>query len=542
MFKRGIIFFVLIFSSYGVAQITPKHLDTLNYTSVLFQFPWTQKSTRFEFVLFKNVNDSLVRSPNCNQIIIDGLEFNKGYTWYYRSINQKGKKIAQSPVYSFYIQGSDFVNTQKNSFTPISNNLSSLTGEGLLILDKSRTIINRAGNPVWYLPYLPHVNDGNDFRDLKMTFDGNFTCINDSFAYEMDLKGKVLWQVPNNHHSFGNYKDQFHHDFKKLPNGNYMLLGRYEAKRVHPYTKDSVSVQMGTIVEFDKNHQVVWKWNSNDYFTDEDLFVKWNDTLYTTNTHLNAFCANEKFVYAGFRDKSRIIKIDKSTLKVIASYGYHTQQGVVEHYYINWFKRQHDANVLANGNIAIFNNDSCMVRGVTSSILVFSQPENKNEQPQIVLNKSAKIDDKTTGKCLTAGNVIVLENGNYLASLGTNNRLVEIDANGNKLWDMITTRYDEKEKKFVPFSQYRVNYTRSLHAHAFTYRVLALKPAGKKTKLKICIWNNGQVNHSYSIHMGNAIYNTPIIGAGQNFTMDIVSPSVPTSQDYLRVFIQPPGF
>jgi hypothetical protein len=139
-----------------------------------------------------------------------------------------------------------------------------------------------------------------------------------------------------------------------------------------PNGNDSIEAEFGTIIEYDMYGNAVWSWNSNLYFTDKDLFSRQRaDKSWDINTHMNAFSTNGKNVYVGFRDISRIVVIDKATGKAIESYGGNGHFTEV-HYASKFFRRQHDAVILNDGNIAVINNDSIMDPKVISSLVIFT--------------------------------------------------------------------------------------------------------------------------------------------------------------------------
>jgi Arylsulfotransferase (ASST) len=494
-------FFLLIGLSSAVngqSKIFPADKDTLNFTQVKFSIPKSASDYTYQWKIKKSSGDSILFTNDINEWIFDQLEFGKSYQWSYQLINKKNKVIYQSSNFSFYIASSDFTSNVNYRYTVNTKTLASKF-EGYLIMDKARSVVSRNGNLIWYLPISKTFPLNADFRDLKMTSEGTFTCINDSFAYEIDIRGNVIWQAPLEHNAFGIKREQYHHDFKKLPNGNFMVLGKYWTKRVNPYNLDTTDIILGTILEFDKNKNVVWKWNSNDYFMDKDLFVNINDTAYKTDTHLNAFSTDGEYVYAGFRDKSRLIKIQKSTGKVIATYGYNLE-ATKDHFAPQFFRRQHDATLLQNGSLAVFNNDSVMIPGVFSSLVVFSQPKTPGEDSKLELNLSMKFDELATGKCLTGGNVEQLKNGNYLVCLGANNRSVEISPSGKKIWDMLFYQFNQAKNRWDPFPQYRTFYTDGLYNKNFQYEIVKKSRIKEGWRISVKVWNIHSKKQTFSFY------------------------------------------
>ena len=82
--------------------------------------------------------------------------------------------------------------------------------------------------------------------------------------------------------------------------------------------------QINVMLEFDKNGKLIWFWDSGKHITDEEFnFKKTPNGIPNFATHANAFAisADQKIIYIGYRDMSRIMKIDKRSGTVIKAYG-----------------------------------------------------------------------------------------------------------------------------------------------------------------------------------------------------------------------------
>jgi hypothetical protein len=188
-------------------------------------------------------------------------------------------------------------------------------------------------------------------------------------------------------------------------------------------------------------------------------------------------------VYAGFRDMNRVLKIEKKTGKVVASYGN------------KLFWHQHDANILPDGTIAVFNNDSIADPKITSSAIIFEQ----STSPKVLWKLDCKLDSLSDGKSEKMGNVDLLPNGHYLIGMGGINRVIEVDRDKKLFWDAFPESWSEKDKKWVELKQYRAHYASSLYPCYFTAHLSAEKWTKGAKQVLVNITNEGTEADAYTI-------------------------------------------
>ena len=187
-------------------------------------------------------------------------------------------------------------------------------------------------------------------------------------------------------------------------------------------------IKFGIIVEYDHKGNIVWSWDSEQYFSDADVFPLFLNVLAQANNpianlandpdaHLNAFSVDEKdeFVYAGFRQISRIIKIEKKTGKVVCSWGDKTPMAGAR-LGDALFCHQHGVSILRDGSIALFDNSDTRLQDKPARALIFSQPVN-NDTSKILWQFDC-IFDSAIAKSTRGGNVDELPNGNMLVCMG----------------------------------------------------------------------------------------------------------------------------
>lgn len=482
------------------AQVTPLPGDTIHYTQVLFSFPQVKQAESYTIEISEDAafKQRTVLEAAINAQVCSALSFGKKYFWHYTSLDKKGKPAGWSKTFSFYIAPSPYADPALFRYTGKKKDRKK-AGRGILFMDYGRVATNRGGKVCWYLADFPFLQPNELVRDLRLTPEGTVTGLIDSVACEMDLNGHILWQAPDGGKVNGEKSENYHHDFKKLPNGNYMVLGNDHVFRKVPGSSDSVEVEFGTVIEYDKSGKIVWSWNSKDYFTDADLFTRQRaDKSWDVETHMNAFCTDGKSVMVGFRDISRIVVIDKASKKVTGSYGGY---GVFSepHSATGFFRRQHDIVQLKDGNLAVLNNDSIMDRSVVSSLVIFSPMSDTAPSSQKLFTYRFDFDTLTNGKSPKMGNLQEIENGNILINMGGINRCIEISRSGELAWDMFMERYDTIQKTWAKFPQYRVNEASSLYPYLFRSKIVADNQAGAARTMTVRIYNIGDHEDTYTV-------------------------------------------
>jgi hypothetical protein len=502
-----IIFFTLATTTL-YSQVIPEPGANLAHTQVMFEFPQVKGAKKYKVEISRW--DSVKKTSNVisekfdqtTATLISSLQFGFEYRWKYFAYDQRQQQIFSSPEYLF--------TTRKPAIPPLdyhrlrlieANCKDSL--DGLIGQDYSKTFYDRKGNPVCYVTEHPPLLRADFFiRDLRMTPGGTITFLSKNDAVELDLNGNIIWVAPNDGSISGEATEFYHHSFSRLKNGNYMVLGNKYKILKAPDDTIHMKIEFGTILEYDLSGKMVWKWNSEDYFTLSDLFArKLGDTSYNVLTHSNSFevTPDNKYVFFGFREISRIIKIEKASGKVVASYGLKMPSG--EAMYANdFFRFQHSSTLLKDGNLAVFNNDSISTPGITSSVVIFSQQVNNNNSSRLLWKFDCKFDTLTNGKSLKTGNVLELPNKNLLVNLGTINRTFEVTRDKKVVWDAFTEKWDPKVEKWIPFPQFRSSYISSLYPCYFVAEIYPAS-AGQANDpgLKLKIVNKGSETDQYSI-------------------------------------------
>ena len=544
MYTRKLTFVALLIITMGShAQILPQPGSKLNYNQIMFEYEKIKGAHVYVVQVVEGTSMdafnhiSAEQKDSATATRTDNLKFGKTYQWRYAGITGNEKPIWHGP-YSFEIVKDSM--TEKHLLKlVVTENDSAKNAGGLIINDASHTIVDRHGRLVWYLPTIKwnfsiteptktvngiliktkSIAISPGVTDLRLTPFGTITCLADSDVAERDLNGNVLWRPPHNSKVSGFGGESYNHDFKRLPNGHYMILGNELWQKLPSGSSDTIpakkrfgdrelfngmeyaKVEYGTVIEYDKQGNVVWSWNSQNYFEHDPLRPRIRNQRieYPLKPHINAFSVDDKneFVYVGFRDISRIVKVEKSTGKVVDSWGLRLYLGGAKHSVE--LHQQHDANILNDGNIAVFNSNDYPGSDSIPGVLIISQ---QPDSGKIVWRYDCELDSVGRRANRNGGNVDQLKNGNLLVCTGTSDRIFEITKDKKIVWQM-DVKSTSKDSVPYAYRLYRAHYTSSLYPNYFVFvtdkdTVSKLAPG-----FNIRLFNKGSENDSYDVKISS---------------------------------------
>ena len=377
-------------------HLVPQPNARLNYTQIMFEH--TQVDGADAYVIeVAEANDAnsflhcvVGHKDSSTAVMLQGFEFGKKYIWRFTGL-YNNKELGWNGPYRFEILSSPFVDKKLFRVRVLQND-SQLSNGGLVILDVSGTIIDPKGNFVWFFPEKAGTENSRTVEsfvnlqnhDMQFTPTGTITSLVGRMPQERDLNGNVTWQAPPGNLGMNDSLNpgqpyNYHHCFKKLKNGHYMVIDMEYFILADSLTKNwraanasnpnkaaikNLVVASEIIKEFDRSGNLVWSWNARDYVATVpkpgnlpgEPDPTWLD--HSTIGHINAFDVDEDsgFVFAGFRDFNRVIKIDKATGKVVCAWG----EGMRYNGEPNgdgFFMKQHGAQLLHDRNLAVFNNN-----------------------------------------------------------------------------------------------------------------------------------------------------------------------------------------
>lgn len=532
------IFYLLLFllPSSTFAQMTFAASIGYNYTQILLQFEAVPNATIYELMIWeKEVEGNNLRTlvDSVPLFIVRDLKWGKSYNWQYVAKDKEQHKLFTSKANTFRIKNQSELSPK--TYLIEAQNHNNL--EGYVFADGAGALFNRKGEMQWMLPSmiqgLPKIGSPI-LRDLRVSPSGTFTLIvleKREKGIEISKDGKLLWQTPDDGRVNGDTSEFYHHDFQKLVNGNYMILGSNKKKTALPIKKEEIETYRNTkdivieedsaysiypyptLIEYNANKQVVWSWDSRSFF--QELYKK---GLKVGTIHANAFEQDDKeeYIYISCRDLGTILKLDKKEKRVVSTYG-NPISDKIPNFGKSFFCMQHDISLGKKGIIATFNNDSTSLLNRASSAVLFSQPQNEDEVSIKQVQISCKIDTINNGQVGRSGSVAILENGNILMGMGQLGRVAEYEI-GERLslvWDALLYEVDTLHKKKYPVNSYRNNYTDGMYPLAFYANVLPDKT--------IKIYNRGEQAQNFEVHIYKKntkdpiILASPKIGIGQSY-------------------------
>lgn len=452
----------------AVAQVMPKEGDSLHYRLIGFSIPEQPKATGYKLEVFAFNTDKaksiagkpiLIQQEKTNKIIATVPAFGKQYLWRVQYLNGKNA-IGKSEIYSFVVRENPYSNKEVARVDVI--NPAAKYKDMLVFFDNNRSLYNMQGEPVWFLPQIPGVNDTgiNVVRDIKLTKDNTITFLTNKNVHEMDYYGHVLWSGPNDGKVSGKTAEQYHHEVTKLSNGHYMTIGdkfipsndvgKTDTATLLPTNKGPLT-PCGTLIEYNAKNEIVWTWNSCNY-------IKLGDLM----THFNAFYLDEKnkVFYTSYRNIGRIMKAEYPSGKMLAQYGFdmNNDGSVLTG---NIFS-QHNCNLNSDGNLILFNNNFKMhlstaerEKDCIPAVVVFKEPAAEDRTLQRIWEFKTDIDTFTKPMSSGGGSVRELDKGDYLVCTGLPSRNFIVSKDKQILWNVVTWQKEKGEWK--PASGYRIS-------------------------------------------------------------------------------------
>lgn len=494
----------------------PGASSRLNYTVIMFEYPQVPEAEQYHVqiayasdVRFSNpVRD--VRSRSLAALIDSGLHFGKQYRWRYAGETAKGKLLGWSPATEFEIMSSPLANPDSIRFR-VSKFDTAQTQKGYIFSDVG-VIIDRSGNPVWFMP---GYTKENQLRDLTLTPQGTITCL-DSWsmprgipgtlvhlchAMETNLLGKILWNGPNDGRISHDTVEYYTSEMTRLSNGNYLVTGgRFVPVKAPSDTTKTVSIFYNTIIEYDRTGNILWNWQAQNYFDVRDVFAEWDGKArMMMPTHMNSVDIDEQndCLYVSFRNVSRVIKIDRKSGNVLWSIGTKMASGEAT-YGDGLFSYQHTPRLLPNGNLLMYNNNTGTTPDKISSVLELSLPDSAGNPPRKVWEFPCNFGSVAESFSPGQGAVELLPNGNILAGMGAVNRIFEIKRDKKIVWECFSEQYSPQSAWWAPITKYRMSFVGSLYP---TYFTVQLYKAGT-SKSYVRLANDGSMEDTYEIRLG----------------------------------------
>lgn len=526
--------YVLFLCNGLLAQISPPLGARLNYNQVMFSYPEVEGA--FLYKLSIDSYDSLkAETPSLSLIFNDSntctlvrnLEFGKKYVWKTEAFSQPGQKLFTSESYSFSLLKNDFNDPNIFSVSQYINKPDKYK-DGIIWLDKYFCALDRSGKVVWQFPKsVKSAFKPDNMTDLHMYSNGNISFSNDTSLYYFNRDLKLIWHCHVSMLKPIVTVTNFHHVFNRLPNGNFIALGStFEKFKLNKADQATYTYDNNIILEFDSVGKLLWHWEFRkhaDTLLVKDVLKKYGtkNSKLSVMVHGNSVSYDSayKYLYLGCRDFSRIIKIDKTSKKIVAEYGPKLTDSDIKVFQTNFYSRQHDVKPVGKNEVLLFNNGEETEKG-KSSVMRILLPQNAKEKAKKTWELDLDIDT-IPGKAIKYGSAELLSNGNYLICGGTNGRILEVTANKEPVWDLYLRAKTLPVFPFGLFAQYRAYYSSSLYPYYFAVSI------SKSTPKTIKLFNEGTDSDSYKIEFFDtpshtiskpvSVLTTPLIKTGYSY-------------------------
>ncbi len=487
MYKFIVVLMLVVMPPVLWGQILPGENSKLHYRLIGFSFPADVgcKKYQLEVALGNCSNDESFQTKICNtytgkqnKVIVEVPYFGYDYTW--RVVCRGGNAVEKkSELHHFstsIIPDMDSNNTRVR----ITKNAGTYK-DALVCLDGNRAIYDMKGQPVWYLPTIEGMNNTQlrDVRDMKLTSQGTITFLLNNVGYEINYDGAVLWKAPDNGAVSHDKHEYYHHEFTRLKNGHYMILGdEYPLWKLGANADSNVlrdahtifdtvnkafyqKVEFGTIIEYDEKGNIVWSWRSSKYFEGSDLKDSINALGKFKDMHENSFCFDEekKELLVSFRNISRILKVSYPSGDVAATYGHRYKDGEGKETGSNLFCNQHSVKRSKSGYIYVFNNNCCNKEETPEIVMMEELPDGDLKREWEYSCVPEGFDLKRHLQFRSGGNVVELPDNSILTSLATDlySNIFIVSKHKKIRWSAMPEKWNQVETKWEPVFQYRAS-------------------------------------------------------------------------------------
>lgn len=248
---------------------------------------------------------------------------------------------------------------------------------------------------------------------------------------ELAWNGGVVWEYKN---------DKLHHDFDVLPNGNIAAL---TWETVPQEIADNIrgglkgtdyqgAVWADAINEIDRSGNIIYSWRTSEHLdpTQNSLGplttrAEWTHSNSIQHLEKNPLTGSEAYLLS-LRHLNKVVMIDRASARII----WESPKNLVSY--------QHDATLLDNGNILIFDNNHFQKQNaklVYGSRVVEVNP-NTNQVVWEFMNGKSALEKASFSASIVSG-AQRLPNGNTLITNGVDGHIFEVTPQNGLVWDMI---------------------------------------------------------------------------------------------------------
>ena len=498
-FLTGLLFFFFIIPYQLRAQILPKEGSELNYRIIGFLFSKGQPGSKYKIeIAAGNYNNedsftqNLIKSfdGDKNKIIGEVPAFGKQYTW--RSVTSDRATITKSELHHFRTMINRVVDTNVTRLRIIRN--TEKYKDAYVFMDGNKALYDMNGSPVWFLPDIAGTKPGSFEKtgDLKISKQGTITFLANRTGgqvYEINYNGAILWKGPDNGKVSGDSIAHYHHEFTRLSNGHYMVLGSEYVLWKLPSNVDSSflkkqgnqkkiiwdstnkafyeKMHFGTIIEYDSKGKLVWSWKSSKYFKGSDIFSRTapHGAFYISDVHENGFFFDKKSktIYVSFKDISRILKVKYPEGNVTNIYGKKYDPVHSKIYGSDLFAQQHNCMISKAGYLCLFYNNDRHEKSLPT-IIMMQEPHSKKDTLKKIWEYECTVDGIDTNNqkqfsFSNGGNVIELPDNSMFGCMSSPgySKVFIVNRDKETLWSALPEAWNSNENKWNCIFQYRAS-------------------------------------------------------------------------------------
>ena len=474
------------------AQVIPADGDTVNFRLVGFSFPVSDNKGNVDVEIargfFSSVdsfqqNILLTLRAQGNKVIGAVPDFGMQYTW--RVVPMAGKKSKNATVLHYFTTGSSpDIDTNVNRMRVVKPAVQ--YGDAVVFSDRNKVLYDMKGNPLWFLPHIKGVvNDNTPVRNLRASTAGTITFLANNMPYEIDYHGKILWHPPYESGMERDTAERYHHEFKRLKNGNYMVMGNdlvfgqwvtSETGAILTIVPRQVAVRnpggfvkmkLATLLEYDKNDSLLWSWKAADHFSETRGAAEVPASGEYGN-HENSFSFDEgkKVIYISYKNTDQIVKIKypEGTVLNVFNNEEPAEQRVRFPASEKLFANQHSCKIAKSGDLYLFSNNMDKPGALPTIVKLRERIEGtpglekiwEYQYPVNLNTDGAKIFAGGGNVFTNGGNVIELEDESLFVSMcHPFGNLFIINKDKKLLWDAVMEKRNATTGNWEETDQYR---------------------------------------------------------------------------------------
>lgn len=318
------------------------------------------------------------------------------------------------------------------------------------------TIMDGRGVPVWWshrdeVPFNAQLLPSGEIAWARW-FNSGF-AVRDDAAWEVHRLGGAPVRTLR---TVGSPTDA--HDMTPLANGHYLLV-TYRLRRNVDLSAygggENDAVYDGEIQELDAEGRRVWSWNSKDHIEldENDIWTFARGSLPDATQaydyfHLNSVEPDGDGLVISARHVNAVYRIDRSTGDVVWKLGgTHRPESleVVGDGYPEPFVGQHDARLLPDGTLTVFDNHSFRER-----------PRGVRYRIDTAAGTATLVEQATDPKVPVSpaeGSARRLAGGNWVMSWGSTPHLSEIAPGGGVVWRLSLWKAQNYRVQPIPFGR-----------------------------------------------------------------------------------------